>query len=126
MFQFPRFALLRVIGLQPTGLPHSDIFGSLITCISPKLFAAYHVLLRQQEPRHPPYALPSFLISFVLAYSFSYSYNLSKNFYLILLIRYCLFILLIEMTNLNSNLSTSACGEYRSRTDDPLLAKQVL
>jgi hypothetical protein len=64
MFQFPRYALLRVIGLQPTGLPHSDIFGSLITCISPKLFAAYRVLLRQQEPRHPPYALPSFLIFF--------------------------------------------------------------
>ena len=38
-------------------LSHSDISGSKIICISPKLFAAYHVLHRLQEPRHPPYAL---------------------------------------------------------------------
>ncbi len=44
-------------GLQPAGLPHSDICGSKIMCISPQLFAAYHVLLRLWEPRHPPYAL---------------------------------------------------------------------
>jgi len=30
-------------------------------CLSPKLIAAYHVLLRLQEPRHPPYALNYFL-----------------------------------------------------------------
>ena len=28
------------------GLPHSDISGSMCICHSPKLFAAYHVLLR--------------------------------------------------------------------------------
>ena len=38
-------------------LSHSEISGSKIICISPKLFAAYHVLHRLQEPRHPPYAL---------------------------------------------------------------------
>ena len=46
-----------VIHLQCTGLPHSEIFGSIDVCSSPKLIAAYHVLPRLQEPRHPPYAL---------------------------------------------------------------------
>ncbi len=44
-------------GLQPAGLPHSDIRGSTLVCRSPRLFAAYHVLLRLWEPRHPPCAL---------------------------------------------------------------------
>ena len=43
--------------LQYGGLPHSEIFGSKCVCHSPKLIAAYHVLLRLQKPRHPPYAL---------------------------------------------------------------------
>ena len=62
MFQFPAFApCFKVTGLQPAGLPHSDIPGSRIICISPGLFAAYHVLLRLREPRHPPSALAYFL-----------------------------------------------------------------
>ena len=44
-------------GLQPAGLPHSDILGSMVICTYPKLFAAYHVLRRLREPRHPPFAL---------------------------------------------------------------------
>ena len=39
------------------GFPHSDICGSRIICISPQLFAAYHVFLRLLVPRHPPCAL---------------------------------------------------------------------
>jgi hypothetical protein len=50
-----------MIYLQYTGLPHSEISGSMCICHSPKLIAAYHVLLRLQEPRHPPYALTYFL-----------------------------------------------------------------
>ena len=50
-----------VAGLQPAGLPHSDIPGSKPVCGSPGLFAAYHVLLRLLKPRHPPFALISFL-----------------------------------------------------------------
>ena len=59
MFQFPAFAcrMSGMTGLQPAGLSHSDILGSMVICTSPGLFAAYHVLLRLQEPRHPPYAL---------------------------------------------------------------------
>ncbi len=41
------------------GLPHSEILGSKIVCISPRLIAAYHVLHRLLVPRHPPYALNS-------------------------------------------------------------------
>ena len=39
------------------GFPHSDICGSKIICISPQLFAAYHVLHRLLVPRHSPCAL---------------------------------------------------------------------
>ena len=45
--------------LITSGFPHSDIHGSLIICISPWLFAAYHVFLRLLVPRHSPYALTS-------------------------------------------------------------------
>ena len=48
-------------GLQPAGLPHSEITGSIVICTSPALIAAYHVLLRLREPRHPPSALAYFL-----------------------------------------------------------------
>ena len=46
-----------VLCLQHSGLPHSDICGSLCVCQSPQLFAAYHVLHRLWEPRHSPCAL---------------------------------------------------------------------
>ena len=43
--------------MTPVGLPHSEICGSMLTCSSPQLIAAYRVLLRFETPRHPPYAL---------------------------------------------------------------------
>ena len=45
--------------ITPCGFPHSDISGSMLVCSSPKLFAAYHVLLRLLTPRHPSCALSS-------------------------------------------------------------------
>ena len=63
MFQFPRFASLykiRMTGLQPDGLSHSEIPGSMVICTYPELIAAYHVLHRLREPRHPPDALTFF------------------------------------------------------------------
>ena len=59
MFQFPALAsIFRWMAvLQTVRLSHSEIFGLRIICIYPKLIAAYHVLHRLQEPRHPPYAL---------------------------------------------------------------------
>ena len=63
MFQFPTFAhLLKVCRRLADGLPHSEIRGSRDICSSPRLFAAYHVLLRLREPRHPPFALAYFLL----------------------------------------------------------------
>ena len=62
------------------GFPHSDTCGSMVTCTSPQLFAAYRVLLRLIWPRHPPYALTcltlclhrfSEFLRFVKSFSFS-------------------------------------------------------
>ena len=44
------------------GLSHSEIVGSRDICASPTLFAAYRVLHRLLEPRHPPCALFCFLL----------------------------------------------------------------
>ena len=65
MFQFPGFAF-RFLGIpdRSGGLPHSEICGLAVICTSPQLIAAYHVLLRLKEPRHPPYALIYFLSPF--------------------------------------------------------------
>ena len=41
-----RFMLGMIPGLQPGGLPHSEICGSIDMCSSPQLIAAYHVLPR--------------------------------------------------------------------------------
>ena len=59
MFQFPALAprFCVVAGLQPVGLSHSEIRASRVICTYTRLFAAYHVLLRLSEPRHPPSAL---------------------------------------------------------------------
>ena len=48
-----------VTGVSPAGFPHSEIYGSMDICSSPKLFAAYHVFHRLLVPRHPPCALSS-------------------------------------------------------------------
>ena len=45
--------------LLAEGFPHSEISGSTIARISPKLIAACHVLHRLLAPRHPPSALNS-------------------------------------------------------------------
>ena len=64
MFQFPALAsIIRwMMFLQNTELSHSEIFGSKVICTYPKLIAAYHVLHRLREPRHPPCALFYFLV----------------------------------------------------------------
>ena len=63
MFQFPALALRYcvVTVLQTDGLSHSEILGSRVICTYPRLIAAYHVLHRLREPRHPPCALFYFL-----------------------------------------------------------------
>ena len=56
-----------MIRVLRTGFPHSDICGSKIICISPQLFAAYHVFLRLLVPRHPPCALFCLIICNIFA-----------------------------------------------------------
>ena len=52
-----------MITVQHTvGLSHSEISGSKVICTSPELIAAYHVLHRLREPRHPPCALTCFFL----------------------------------------------------------------
>ena len=52
------------------GLPHSEIRVSMSICLYTRLIAAYHVLRRLREPRHPLCALVSFLyfLRFLLHY----------------------------------------------------------
>ena len=67
MFQFPGFASstyeFSAGSPMREGFPHSDIRGSTIARISPRLFAACHVLHRLLAPRHPPNALCSLYLS---------------------------------------------------------------
>ena len=56
----PPYTAVRIAGLQPAGLSHSEILGSKVICTYPRLIAAYHVLHRLREPRHPPDALTFF------------------------------------------------------------------
>ena len=61
MFQFPALASsLMITCLQHAELPHSEMSGSKVVCTYPNLIAAYHVLHRLLEPRHPPFALSFF------------------------------------------------------------------
>ena len=61
MFQFPGLASPKqktvIITLQVIGLSHSETRGSKVICTSPRIIAAYRVLHRLREPRHPPCAL---------------------------------------------------------------------
>ena len=140
MFQFPRLAsgIFRIGGLQPPGLSHSEIRGSMAICAYPRLIAAYHVLHRLNEPRHPPCALSYFLST--LLYPSARDRGRRPYFSCV-----CGSSLpmggstLSATANGHRRLYSLACvnmskiffpkrdgGEYRIRTDDPLLAKQVL
>ena len=72
MFQFRRFPpytyLIQytVLEVCSSGFPHSEIRGSKIICISPRLIAAYHVFLRLPVPRHSPCALFSLTVFYAL------------------------------------------------------------
>jgi hypothetical protein len=130
----------------------------MLVCSSPQLIAAYHVLLRLLEPRHPPYALICFkkiqifksLTSLKVTRYYNFIPNMSKSYYLDLppafprslaSVQACTrysqmcrtrtfrspsFALRITSSYLKELLAFFLGGGYRSRTDDPLLAKQVL
>ena len=81
-FSSARSPPLRVICLQHTGFPHSEMYGSTDICSSPYLIAAYHVLLRLSKPRHPLCALSNLSNSCVKFFLFTTSINsnMSMNF----------------------------------------------
>ena len=63
--RFPPYTYLiqyTVLEVYSSGFPHSEIRGSKIICISPRLIAAYHVFLRLPVPRHSPCALFSLTV----------------------------------------------------------------
>ena len=73
-FSSPRSPTITgMTSLQLAGLPHSEINGSIDICSSPLLIAAYHVLLRLREPRHPPCALAYFRLLLTQTYQIIYS-----------------------------------------------------
>ena len=111
--------------MTPVGLPHSEISGSMRACRSPKHIAACHVLLRLSVPRHPPSTLSNLTIkcldlmrsavarlSTCCAFLFYNPYSIVKE-------------RAACAATFSSSLSASG-GDDRSRTGDPLLAKQVL
>ena len=67
------------MSLQLIGLSHSEIPGSKVICTYTGLIAAYHVLHRLREPRHPPVALHCF--SFALNYTSSFALLCSFDSY---------------------------------------------
>ena len=125
-----------ILYLQYSGLPHSDICGSICVCQSTQLFAAYHVLLRLWEPRHSPYALILLIVLFALLMSYS---NFAHYIIVctLLLFSYSLFPICQWTVRIpvfpgpdNGQLMGTTVvvlgGEYRSRTDDLLRARQAL
>ena len=102
MFQFSGFALFRVTDLPSAGLPHSEIFGSKLVAAPRSLsqLTTSFIASRIQGIHRVPLIFLYILLLFVLCYT-----NMSKNF---------------------SRREDGARGEYRSRTDDLLLARQAL
>ena len=99
--------------LQRDGLPHSDICGSIRMCQSPQLFAAYHVLHRLWEPRHPPYAL-ILLIIFLIYYNI-YLTNLFFRIKSVLSTLFVfLFISICQWTFIQSNVECLNAESYLS------------
>src|SRR5574341_1889149 len=99
------------------GFPHSGILGSRPACGSPGLIAASYALRRLLMPGHPPYPLSSLTTHLLLTHMVcSRPIQLSKN----------------EdfgagnSPNPTSQKERAVGGAERSRTADPLLAKQML
>ena len=72
MFQFSGLAFLsECYVFNIAGCPIRRFRDVILVCSSPGLIAAYHVLHRLSEPRHPPYAL----ICFKKVYSVLVNYH---------------------------------------------------
>lgn len=118
------------------GCPIRKSADIMLVCSSPQLIAAYHVLLRLTEPRHPPYALICF--KRVCRYSSFTNFNTTNWFSLSQYVKELysnakcnwkklMFGVRIQQAMCQHQiLIRTFCGGYRSRTDDPLRARQML
>ena len=106
------------LGITPAGFPHSGILGSKPACGSPRLIAASHALHRFLAPRHPPFALSSLTTNLCLLWRTSLGYTRESTYSIVKE-------LAARAATFSSSLSAPG-GDDRSRTGDPLLAKQVL
>jgi hypothetical protein len=70
----------RMTGLQPAGLPHSEIPASKLAYSSTGLIAVRHVLRRRLVRRHPPYALCAFTNVSLCVVLFSHRGSTLYNF----------------------------------------------
>ena len=71
-FSSPGYLPFGWYDMTRTGLPHSEMYGSLPACGSPYLFAAYRVLHRLSMPRQPPYALCSLITCFPVNFPYNF------------------------------------------------------
>ena len=110
---------VRMTGVLPAGFPHSDICGSKIICISPQLFAAYHVFLRLLVPRHPPCALFCLISSMHSVASF----NNLKNFCCCSQLGFCFSDVLIVRYSFK-NIYSSICMKFSRYLSDCFISHQ--
>ena len=109
---------------EAAGLSHSEIAGSRVICTYPALIAAYRVLHRLREPRHPPCALTLFSHNSedtIRRPNIGKTEEWQQDGVTLILIL-CLF-----CRSMSKNDSPyGEGGEYRGRTDDLLHAMQAL
>ena len=81
-FSSPRslYSIRSSDGIATAGFPHSDIRGSRSICLSPRLFAAYHVLRRLREPQASP-VRPFLLSCFFRLYDLATSGSLDSRYF---------------------------------------------
>ena len=154
MFQFRGLTLLAEwYTFSVPGCPIRKSSDITLVCSSPKLIAAYHVLHRLSEPRHPPYALKCFKRVITITRHLQLKYiilfpNMSKNYplasanwrrnkrellYFLRSVKVCCWCYgcepldhYVTSDSLKELVCLFTCGGYRSRTDDPLRARQML
>ena len=117
IYYFTHIWILRLFALSE--FPHSDISGLMDICSYPKLFAAYHVLLRLLVPRHSPYALCSLTfwlrLNFVLLPQVSIKFSrytqsiISKIFPYFPCITRLYYVILLLINRFSSLLQFSQC-----------------
>ena len=126
------------------GLPHSEIPGSKRACRSPRHIAACHVLHRLSVPRHPPSTLSNLTIKCLdlMRSAFPTFFYEHRCAFFYLPVFNCQRIAASRRSTLpatrirrrHRRVSRKRCsqkrcgigGADRDRTDDPLLAKQML